>query len=98
MEPFRAPLTEGLVAFLFNARRLRPDMFHTLPDGDVRISRDARTAIIMGYEQAVAKRVKVTGRTIKLAWRPLMRRQAQDLAKALRQGDLSRFQPYLMEV
>ena len=97
MEPFRAPLTEGLVAFLLNARRLRPEMFHPLPDGGVRISRDARTAIITGYEQAVAKRVNVTGRSLKLAWRPLMRRQAQDLAKALRDGDLAQFQPYLME-
>lgn len=97
MEPFRAPLTEGLVAFLFNARRLRPEMFVPLSEGGVRISRDARSAIISGYEQAVSKRVNVTGRAVKLAWRPLMRRQAQDLAKALREGDLTKFQPYLME-
>ena len=97
MEPFRAPLTEGLVSYLFNARRLRAEMFRPLPEGGVRIGRDARTALIKGYEQGVAKRVKVTGRSIKLAWRPLMLRQAQDLAKALRNNDLSRFQPYLME-
>ena len=97
MEPFRAPLTEGLVTYLFNARRLRAEMFQPLSDGGVRISRDARSAIIIGYEQAVAKRVNVTGRSVKLAWRPLMRRQAQDLAKALRDDKLSQFQPYLME-
>jgi len=97
MEPFRAPLSEGLAVFLFNAGRLRPEMFTTLPDKTVRISRDAVGAIIKGYEQAVAKRVNITGRKGKLAWRPMMRRQAQDLARALRRDDLSQFTPYLME-
>lgn len=97
MEPFRAPLTEGLAAYLFNARRLRSDMFSILSEGGVRIEREARTAIIKGYEQAVAKRVNVTGRKYKLAWRPMMRRQAQDLARALRARNMSEFQPYLME-
>ena len=97
MEPFRAPLTEGLAVFLFNARRLRPDMFSKLADGSVRISRDAVGAIITGYEQAVAKRVNITGGKGKLAWRVMMRRQARDLARALRNGDISLFTPYLME-
>ncbi len=97
MEPFRAPLTEGLAAFLFNASRLRPEMFTPLPDKSVRISRDAVGAIITGYEQAVAKRVNITGQTGKLAWRPMMRRQAQTLARALRKEDPSLFTPYLME-
>jgi len=97
MEPFRAPLTEGLASFLFNARRLRPEMFTPLPDKTVRISREAVGAIITGYEQAVAKRVNITGQTGKLAWRPMMRRQAQTLARALRKDDLSLFTPYLME-
>ena len=97
MEPLRAPLSEGLAAFLFNANRLRPNMFAPVPHGGVRISRDARSAIISGYEQAVAKRVNVTGRSYKMAWRPMMRRQAQDLAKALRDENLGDFQPYLME-
>ena len=97
MEPFRAPLTEGLATFLFNACRLRPEMFTPLPDKTVRISRDAVGAIITGYEQAVAKRVNITGQTGKLAWRPMMRRQAQTLARALRKEDLSLFTPYLME-
>lgn len=97
VEPFRAPLAEGLAAYLFNARRLRPEMFHPLPEGGMRIGREARGAIIRGYEHAAAKRVNVTGRSYKLAWRPLMRRQTQDLAKALRAGDPALFRPYLME-
>ncbi len=96
MEPFRAPLVEGVVAYLFNARRLRAEMFAPIKGG-VRIERSGRDALIQGYEAAVAKRVNVTGRSYKLAWRPLMRRQAQDLAGAFRKGEIDRFLPYVME-
>ncbi|MBL3587685.1 CRISPR-associated endonuclease Cas1 [Rhodovulum sulfidophilum] len=96
MEPFRAPLTEGLAVFLFNARRLRPQMFAGV-GGGVRISTEGRRALIAGYETAVARRVNVPDRSHKLAWRPMMRRQAQDLAQALRAGDPARFRPYRME-
>lgn len=96
IEPFRAPLTEGLAVFLINSNRLRPEMFS--PDGKaVFIEWKGRKALIAGYEQAVAKRVNVTGKKMKLAWRPLMLRQAQDLAKAFRQSNPASFQPYLME-
>ncbi len=97
MEPFRAPLTEGLATFLFNARRLREDMFSPLPDGTIRIGRDAVGAIITGYEAAVDKRVNITGARGKLAWRAMMRHQARSLARALRKGDPALFTPYLME-
>ena len=97
MEPFRAPLSEGLAAFLFNAKRLRPDMFTPTDDGGIRISSAGRRAIIKGYESALAKRVNAPGRTIRLAWRPMMRRQAQDLAKAYRRGEAAHFTPYVME-
>ncbi|OIQ35231.1 MAG: CRISPR-associated endonuclease Cas1 [Roseobacter sp. MedPE-SWchi] len=96
MEPFRAPLTEGQAAFLFNARRLRPEMF-TATEMGIRISSSGRRALIAGYEAAVARRINAPGRKIKLAWRPMMKRQAQDLAKALRAGEPDRFTPYLME-
>ncbi len=97
MEPFRAPLTEGLAAYLFNARRLRPEMFTRLEDGTVRIDRAAVRAIIRGYEAAVARRVNVTGAKGKLAWRPMMRHQARSLARAVRAGAPELFTPYLME-
>ncbi len=96
MEPFRAPLTEGLAAYLFNARRLRPEMFSPTETG-IRISSSGRRALIAGYESAVARQVNVPGRKHKLAWRPMMLRQAQDLAKALRKDDPALFHPYLME-
>lgn len=97
MEPFRAPLSEGLATFLFNAKRLRPDMFATTEESKVRISIQGRRALISGYESALAKRVNAPGRSVRLAWRPMMKRQAQDLAKAFRAGDPVLYRPYLME-
>jgi CRISPR-associated protein Cas1 len=97
MEPFRAPLTEGLAAFLFNARRLRDEMFLPTEDGGVRIGPLGRAALIRGYETAVARQVNAPGRSLRLAWRPMMRRQAQDLARAVTAGDATLFRPYLME-
>lgn len=66
MEPFRAPLTEGLAIFLFNSKRLQNDMYSNLDDGTVRINRKAQRAIIKGYESAVARRVNVTGKNTNL--------------------------------
>jgi len=97
MEPFRAPLTEGLASYLFNSRRLSIDDFTPIDTTGIRIHRHALRAIIKGYEQAVAKRINITGKTGKLAWRPMMQRQANDLAKAIKTGDFDAFQPYLME-
>ncbi len=96
MEPFRAPLTEGLAATLFNQRRLHPEMFAPAERG-IRIAGLARRALITGYEQALTRRVNIRARSRKLAWRPMMRRQAQDLVAALRRDDPSLFLPYLME-
>ncbi len=97
MEAFRAPLSEGLAAYLFNAKRLRIEMFTSADHDTIRISGTARQAIIKGYEAAISKRINITGKKGKLAWRAMMRRQALDLAKAVRSADLSLFQPYLME-
>lgn len=97
MEPFRAPLSEGLAIFLFNAKRLKLEMFSTLEDGAIRMNREAQRAIIRGYESAVARRINVTGKKYKLAYRLMMRKQASDLAKAYKKGDIHLFQPYWME-
>jgi CRISPR-associated protein Cas1 len=96
MEPFRTPLTEGLAAYLFNARRLRTEMFDVTPK-EVRIDPAGRRALVQGYETAVARVVNVPGRGQRLAWRPMMRWQALRLAEAVRKGDAALFTPYLME-
>lgn len=96
MEPFRAPLTEGLAAHLFNAHRLRPEMFSQTPDRTV-IDPAGRRALVQGYESAVGRVVNAPGRKIRLAWRPMMVWKAQRLAESLRAGEPDRFTPYHME-
>ena len=97
MEPFRAPLTEGLAIYLFNAHRLRAEMFSKTGADRIEISPEGRTAIIQGYESAVAKRVNRPDGGGKLGWRAMMRHQAQSLARALLESDAEIFSPYLME-
>lgn len=97
MEPFRAPLTEGLPVYLFNARRLKPEMFSVSEKGVIWMNNAARKAVISGYEQFVAKRINITGKKSKLSWRRMMWHQAVSLAKAYRQQKPELFTPYLME-
>lgn len=97
MEPFRAPLTEGLAIYLLNARRLRAEMFSDADTGRIEISGPGRKAIIQGYESAVAKRVNRPDGRGKLTWRAMMRHQAQTLAHAVLEAHADRFRPYLMQ-
>jgi len=97
MEPFRAPLTEGLPVYLFNARRLRTDMFSEGIEHVVEISEEGRRAIVLGYEAAVAKRVNRPEGSGKLGWRPMMLHQARSLSNAILADDAEYFRPYLME-
>lgn len=97
MEPFRAPLTEGLPVYLFNARRLKPEMFSVSEKGAIWMNNAARKAVISGYEQFVARRINITGKKSKLSWRRMMWHQAVSLAKAYRQQKPELFIPYLME-
>lgn len=97
MEPFRAPLSEGLPVYLFNARRLRDDMFSDDVDGRTEISKPGRRAIIGGYEAAVAKRISRGDGGGKLTWRAMMRHQARGLVHAVVDAEPSRFAPYVMD-
>lgn len=97
MEPFRAPLTEGIAVFLFNSRRLKQEMFLKGEMRPIEMNDEARKAIINGYEAAVAKRVNKTGGGGRLAWRAMMRHQAQGLVNAIREEQPATFLPYLME-
>ncbi len=97
MEPFRAPLSEGLAVYLFTSRRLKDAMFSPLEDGAIMISKDGRGALIEGYEGAVGRRVNRPDGKGKLAWRPMMRQQALSVAEAVLVGDPDLFIPYLME-
>jgi CRISPR-associated protein Cas1 len=96
MEPFRAPLTEGLAVFLFRSKRLRHEMFATSASGGVDISRDGRNALVEGYETAASRRVRVPDGSKRLGWRGMMLHQTRSLVTALREDDTSRFVPYRM--
>ncbi|MFD0915007.1 CRISPR-associated endonuclease Cas1 [Pseudahrensia aquimaris] len=97
MEPFRAPLTEGLMVYLFNAKRLREEMFEIGSERDIAISTDGRKAIVEAYENAVAKRVRKPDGTGKLSWRNMMVWQARTLTNAIRNHDETQFQPFIMQ-
>jgi len=97
MEPFRAPLTEGLPVFLFNANRLSPDMFGSENERDVKMDTSAITAIVKAYEHAVGKRVRRTNVNQKLTWRAMMIQQCRSLAQAVETGNSNHFTPYLMQ-
>ncbi len=97
MEPFRAPLAEGAMVFLFNARRLKNEMFSTSSHGEVLISSEGRQAIITNYERAVAKRVNRPDKKGKLSWRAMMKFQVQSLTRAIEKENSNIFSPYIME-
>lgn len=97
MEPFRAALTEGTPIFLFNANRLREDMFSQNSFDMCDISKEGIGAIIKGYESAVARRISQAGEGRKYHWRAMMAKQARSLAKAVIQKDNRLFTPYLMD-
>lgn len=97
MEPFRAPLVEGLTAFLFNSRRLRQELFDEEGSGAIHISSTGRSAIIEGYETAVAKRVNAPDRTQKFTWRKMMLHQSRSLVRAIETDGPVAFAPYEME-
>jgi len=97
MEPFRAPLTEGLAVYLFTSRRLKAEQFDKFEDGTSRISSAGRKSLIEAYETAVSRRINKPDGGGKLAWRPMMRHQAFSLADAVVAQDPSRFSAYVME-
>jgi CRISPR-associated protein Cas1 len=98
MEPFRAPLAEGIAIYLFNSRRLRPEMFEVNENAMPRMQREAIHAVIGAYETQAMRRIKVPWERGKLAWRRAVLRQAQLLAKAIRKGDPGIFKPFIMDI
>ena len=96
MEPFRAPLTEGLAAALFNQRRLRPEMFAT-EDGQTRIDRDGRRALIEGYETAVSRVILSPHSGKRRTWRHVIVEDAGAFAAHCRAPEESDWRPFTLE-
>ena len=97
MEPFRAPLTEGLSVFLFSSGRLKTDMFSQDEMGRSSISAEGRAAIVNGYETAVSRRIRAPDKNRRLPWRTMMFSQAQSLARAIAKPDHELFFPFALE-
>lgn len=95
MEPFRAPLTEGLPIYLFNSGRLKLDMFDVIDDDAVHMKRTAVKAIIKGYEYAVSRPIENPATGKRASWRVLMKHQAQMFGRSIL-GSVDDFTPYKM--
>jgi CRISPR-associated protein Cas1 len=97
MEGFRAPLTEGLAAALFNQGRLKPDMFADQNDGTQRMNREAVRAIIRGYESAAGRLVNSPHSNKKRTWRVLMAEEARAYGRHCLAPAEAPFSPYLLD-
>ena len=92
MEPFRAPLAEGPVVFLFTSRRVDASMFYQ-GDDMFRMTGPAVRMVVSTYEAALARQVQATGHTKKMSWRNVMKRQALDLVRTFEAGDPTIYKP-----
>lgn len=94
VEPFRAPLAEGLAVYLANNRILVPGDFASGEEG-VRLSHPAARKLVQTYESWLARPVKdpATGRFS--SWRSLLLIHARRFARAIEQG--GDFMPYRLK-
>jgi CRISPR-associated protein Cas1 len=80
MEEFRAALVESVVLTAINGGRVTLDMVQHLPDGACRLSRAAVSALIRAYEERCEGAVTSPRSGRRVAWRRLMREQAEAYA------------------
>lgn len=97
IEPFRAPLADGLAVYLFNNRIVRSADFVDGGAG-LRLSGGAARQVLSAYENWIARPIRNPRDGRMTSWRMLLLDQAQAYAAALRQGDSSNaFVPYRMD-
>lgn len=100
IEPFRAPLAEGLAVYLLNNRVLRAADFVLGPPRGagrhgIRLLPAASRKLVQGYEAWMARAIVDPATKRRTTWRSLVRRDAQRFAQAARAGAVHR--PYLMK-
>ena len=100
IEPFRAPLAEGLAVYLFNNRILRAGDFLAGQDmglgrHDIRLLPGASRRLVQAYEAWLARAIldPVTGR--RTTWRSLLLHEAHRFGRAALDGAV--YSPYLMK-
>lgn len=94
VEAFRAPLSEGLVVYLFNNRILGPNDFLTGEKG-LRMSGAGSRKLYSSYETWLARPVKNARTGRHTAWRSMLLAEARAFAAALRAGEP--FAPYALD-
>lgn len=95
MEEFRAPLVEGLLAYLINNRILKPAMFEPRSENRCRITRSGIEALIRGWESWLDRPVKSPRHGHRLLWRRLV--EEQIVAYAAHVAGDAAYQPYIMD-
>lgn len=95
IEPFRAPLVEGFVAYAVNNRVVRLPHFSEDDGGAWVITPDGRDAFIRAYEAWLNRPVRNHRRGTESVWRGLIEDDILALRESLRTGDV--FTPYLMD-
>ena len=95
LEEFRAPWADRLVLSLFNRKQLKANDFVTESSGAVRLTDDARKAVLVAYQER--KQDEIThpylNETVKLGLLPHC--QALLLARHVR-GDIAHYTPYIL--
>lgn len=100
MEEFRAPLVEGLAAYLINNRILKPGGFETSPaasgaEARCRMLPDTAAALIRGWESWLDRPIRSPRHGRRILWRRLI--EEQTVAYAAHVSDGEPYRPYVMD-
>jgi CRISPR-associated protein Cas1 len=95
IEEFRAPLVEGLAAYLVNNRELVPEMFVRRDQGGWAIVTAGHQRIIRGYERWLNRKVRSPRSGRDVLWRRLL--EEQIVAYARHVGGGAPYRPYAMD-
>lgn len=93
IEEFRAPLAEGLCAYLINNRIICPTDF-TLEEGNCKLSSAASSSLVRHYESWLHRPIFCESMGRKVSWKKLVGEQVRQFTLQLKSHTL--YQPYLM--
>jgi CRISPR-associated protein Cas1 len=94
IEEFRAPLIEGLAAYLVNNRHLSPEMFVRRDCGGWRILTIGHQRVVAGYERWLHRPVRSPRSGRDILWRRVLEEQVVAYARHVR--GVAEYRPYRM--
>lgn len=92
LEEFRTPVTDRLVLALCNLRVFGPDDFEPGEEGGVYLKQEPRKKFLKKYEEHLSRQVTDPADGEKTTLRAMFLRQAERLARAIKEG--STYRPY----